>query len=295
MNLAEIRKKAGDAKKTLVEDLSAQLADTEADFFAAEPVSSPVTEPEPVIDFVELADSGEEEPLALEEQPLPPEAEAEVLQAGAWAAIAAAVEEPEETPLAVPQPVPSAMSVEAAKPAPALSGYNPLAAILTGRREAVDAEDDAQFQQQALYSDDVEEYLCFRVASEEYALSIMAIKEIIKPREVTEVPRMPAFVRGVISLRGVIVPVMDMRLRLSLTQGAVTGRERIIVLRTDAGFCGVLVDEVVQVARILKTDIEDPPAVLEDIDRDFVRGIGHYDNRMLILLNLEAITDISVC
>jgi purine-binding chemotaxis protein CheW len=125
-------------------------------------------------------------------------------------------------------------------------------------------------------------------------MNIMSIKEIIKPREITEVPRMPNFISGVISLRGVIIPVMDMRLRLSLPFREKTGRERIIVLRSNAGFCGVLVDEVVQVARILKSNIEEPPAVLEEIDRDFVKGLGHFDNRMLILLNIEAITDIEL-
>ena len=140
----------------------------------------------------------------------------------------------------------------------------------------------------------MEEYLCFRVADEVYAISIMAIKEIVKPREVTEVPRMPAFISGVLSLRGVIIPVMDMRLRLSLSLNATTGRERIVVLRRDSGFCGVLVDEVIQVARINKGDIEAPPAVLDGIDRDFVAGLGHFDNRMLILLNLETILDIGV-
>lgn len=178
--------------------------------------------------------------------------------------------------------------------APARKAYNPLSIIISGREEAADPEEASAFQQQALTAGDVEEYLCFRVADEEYALNIMAIKEIIKPREVTEVPRMPGFISGVISLRGVIIPVMDMRLRLSLPVREKTGRERIIVLRTAAGFCGVLVDEVVQVARIQKADIEQPPAVLEEIDRDFVRGLGHFDNRMLILLNLETIIDIGI-
>jgi purine-binding chemotaxis protein CheW len=174
------------------------------------------------------------------------------------------------------------------------SGYNPLATIMSGREEALDLEETSAYQQQSLAAGDVEEYLCFRVADEEYALSIMAVKEIIKPRDVTEVPRMPAFVTGVISLRGVIIPVIDMRLRLSLPVRVASGRERIIVLRTDTVFCGVLVDEVVQVARIRKADIEEPPAVLEEIDRDFVRGLGHFDNRMLILLNLETIIDVSI-
>jgi purine-binding chemotaxis protein CheW len=175
-----------------------------------------------------------------------------------------------------------------------LAGYNPLEAILSGRESASDADDKILFQSHSYGSEEIEEYLCFRVAHEEYAISIMAIKEIVKPREVTEVPRMPLFISGVLSLRGVIIPVMDMRIRLSLPASAATGRERIVVLKRDSGFCGVLVDEVIQVARVNKGDIEEPPAVLDGIDRDFVTGLGHFDSRILILLNLETILDIGV-
>ena len=175
-----------------------------------------------------------------------------------------------------------------------VSGYNPMQTILSGRESAADTGDDSLLRAHLYASEEVEEYLCFRVAHEEYAISIMAIKEIVKPREVTEVPRMPPFISGVLSLRGVIIPVMDMRIRLSLPVTATTGRERIVVVRMDSGFCGVLVDEVIQVARIKKSDIEEPPAVLDGIDRDFVTGLGHYDRRMLILLNLGTILDIAV-
>jgi purine-binding chemotaxis protein CheW len=187
-------------------------------------------------------------------------------------------------------PVPSA-PVPATKKS---AGYNPIETILSGRESASASETHQDSQADSCAPEDVEEYLCFRVAQEVYAISIMSIKEIIKPRDVTEVPRMPAFISGVISLRGVIIPVMDMRLRLSLPVSATGGKERIIVLRRDSGFCGVLVDEVIQVARIKKSDLEEPPTVLDGIDRDFVKGLGHFDTRMLILLNLATILDIGV-
>ena len=174
------------------------------------------------------------------------------------------------------------------------AGFDALKAILSGRESAAEIDDNTTSQVYANGSEEVEEYLCFRVAHEAYAISIMAIKEIVKPRDVTAVPRMPTFILGVISLRGVIIPVMDMRLRLSLPVSPATGRERIIVLRMDSGFCGILVDEVIQVARIIKSCIEDPPSVLDGIDRDFVTGLGHFGDRMLIILNLAAILDIGV-
>lgn len=188
-----------------------------------------------------------------------------------------------------PQPAPAQTSFGVKS-----AGYDPLATIISGREWSAESEETSLYNALPAASGDLEEYLCFRVANEEYAINIMAIKEIIKPREVTEVPRMPAFISGVISLRGVIIPIMDMRLRLALPAGERTGKERVVVLRKDAGFCGVLVDEVVQVARINKADIEDPPAVLDGIDRDFVKGLGRFDKRMLILLNLDTILDICI-
>jgi len=92
------------------------------------------------------------------------------------------------------------------------------------------------------------EFLCFRVSDEFYGINIMDIKEIIKPREVTEVPRAPAFVTGVLSLRGTIIPVIDMRLRLGLVRDQLTGKERIVVIKkSNDSFSGLLVDEVIQV------------------------------------------------
>ena len=122
----------------------------------------------------------------------------------------------------------------------------------------------------------------------------MEIKEIIKPREVTEIPRAPGFVSGVLSLRGIIIPIFNMRLRLGLAEGEKSGRERIIVVKRGDEFIGIFVDEVTQVVRIASATIEKPPAVLDGIDRDFVSGIGRFNSQMLILLNQEKILDLSL-
>jgi purine-binding chemotaxis protein CheW len=80
--------------------------------------------------------------------------------------------------------------------------------------------------------------------------------------------------------------------RLGLVRETVTGRERVIVVRQGESFCGLLVDEIIQVVRISLDAIEAAPTVLEGIDRDFVAGIGRADGRMIILLNLNNIIDI---
>lgn len=177
-------------------------------------------------------------------------------------------------------------------PLPRIQRLDPVQRILAGR-EAADC-DQAQLTERQQAGNDYEEYLCFRLSDEIYGVSIMQLKEIIKPREVTEMPRAPEFVSGIISLRGVIIPVLDMLSRLGLKRAEATGRERIVVVKHSDGFSGLLVDEVLNVARIPKDCFEAAPAVLEGIDRDFVSGIGRAENRMIILLNLENITNIDL-
>jgi len=180
--------------------------------------------------------------------------------------------------------------------APTLREYDPLSVLLAGRAASCIADGTGSSASLAGEGEETEfhELLCFRVAAEKYAIDIMEIKEIIKPREVTEVPRMPAFVSGVLSLRGIIIPVFSMHKRLGHGVVEKSGKERIIVVNMGEEFCGVLVDEVIQVAKLDAAAIEPPPAVLEGIDRDFVEGIGNFDGKMLILLNLKKILDMNL-
>lgn len=134
---------------------------------------------------------------------------------------------------------------------------------------------------------DQQQWLTFSLGGEEYALDIEAVSEIIKPREVTDIPRVPAFIRGIISLRGIIVPVFDLRGRLNLgvvEEGAAT---RIIVCQLHEKIAGFMVDRINHVVNIPRHHIEPPPTVLSGLDRDFVEGVGRVDGRMLILLHLS--------
>lgn len=171
---------------------------------------------------------------------------------------------------------------------------DPLEVILAGR-EATGCNDNLPLASETQADSEPAtclEFLIFKVSNEVYGIDIMDIKELIKPRDVTEVPRAPSFVSGIISLRGVIIPIIDMLDRLGLARETVTGRERVIVVRQDESYSGLLVDEIIQVVRIAKEDIEAAPTVLEGIDRDFVTGIGRTGGRMIILLNLANIINI---
>ena len=194
----------------------------------------------------------------------------------------------ETVPMHEPLSFPGTMST--ARP------FDPIAELLAGRELAGSEDEDehSSLIDGVSSLDQIEEYLCFRVADENYAINIMEIKEIIKPREVTEVPRVPSYVLGIISLRGVIIPIYDMRRRLGLGDGPGGNRQRILVVRHGEGFAGILVDQVSHVVKLGADDEEQPPAVLEGAGREFVQGIGHHDGSMLILLDLDKILDLSL-
>jgi purine-binding chemotaxis protein CheW len=186
---------------------------------------------------------------------------------------------------------------QTASPAERLApSCSPLEAILAGR-DAAGCNDEAILADETDIQVTAEaplEFLCVRVSDEIYGINIMDIKEIIKPREVTEVPRAPAFVSGVLSLRGTIIPIIDMRIRLGLAHDEPTGKERIVVIKNSASFSGLLVDEVIQVVQVQQDAVEAAPTVLDGIDRDFVNGIGRSDSLLIIILNLENIADINL-
>jgi purine-binding chemotaxis protein CheW len=174
--------------------------------------------------------------------------------------------------------------------------FDPVAVMVAGRETAGYAGEMGHVTEAPVSADAavVRKYLCFRVASEDYAVNLMDIKEIIKPREITEVPHAPAFVKGIISLRGIIIPILDMRLRLGFPPAQASSRERFIIVKKGEGFCGLLVDEVYQVINLDQQPIERPPAVLEGTDREFVSGIGRRDESIYILMDLEKVLDIAL-
>jgi purine-binding chemotaxis protein CheW len=188
---------------------------------------------------------------------------------------------------------PGPASVRPFVPAPR---FDPLTRILAGRdhdRIVTDDADDLPGKQAYAESSEVvyEEFLCFRLGDEEYGINIMEIKEIIKPRELTEVPRTPDFVDGVLSLRGVIVPVFAMRKRLGMQPDYDRSQERIIIVRCGEGLHGLRVDRVTDVVKIAAGTREATPSVLEGVAREFVSGIGRTGNRMVILLDICKVVD----
>ena len=139
---------------------------------------------------------------------------------------------------------------------------------------------------------EVGQFLAFQLGTEEYALDINRISEIIKPREYTDIPRVPDYILGLVSLRGVVVPIFDLKQRFQLGRVEVSPGARIIVCREGEITAGLLVDKINQVVKIAPERIEPPPGIIAGIDRGMITGIGRCQGRMIILLNLASVLEI---
>lgn len=134
------------------------------------------------------------------------------------------------------------------------------------------------------------QYLTFMLNGEVYALGILNIKEIIAYGELTEVPMMPDFVRGVINLRGSVVPVIDLMARFGKGMTPIAKRSGIVIVETENGGegshdIGIIVDAVNEVIDIAQQEIEPPPNFGIGIRPDFINGMAKSNGRFIILLN----------
>jgi len=140
------------------------------------------------------------------------------------------------------------------------------------------------------------QYLTFMLAGEMFAIGILAIKEIIEYGHLTEVPMMPASVRGVINLRGAVVPVMDLQARFGRPASAVTKRTCIVIVELDSAtesqVIGVMVDAVNEVLDLPASDIEPPPSFGAAIRRDFVCGMAKVRGNFVIVLDVANVLSI---
>jgi purine-binding chemotaxis protein CheW len=136
-------------------------------------------------------------------------------------------------------------------------------------------------------------YLTFTLGAEEFGLQILKVREIIGYMNITAVPRAPYDVRGVINLRGQVVPIVDMRARFGMEPVEVTDQTCIIVVEVKAGrqrfHTGIIVDHVCEVLDIEDKDIEPTPQFDGSMDTSFILGIGKIDNAVKILLDIDKV------
>lgn len=132
-------------------------------------------------------------------------------------------------------------------------------------------------------------YLTFSLGTEDYGLQIMRVREILVLLPITVVPQTPEFVRGVINLRGKVIPVIDLRLKFGMTRTEYGRETCIIVVEVDGVHMGVIVDRVQEVVDILEGDIEDSPHFGTKVDTEFILGMGKKAGKVKILLDIEKV------
>ncbi len=153
-------------------------------------------------------------------------------------------------------------------------------------------------EKKAAAAEDTEQLVTFQVGTEEYGLDISSITEVVRPLKITPLPKMPAFIEGVINLRGVIIPVVDLRnrfelktinnnprkMRMIITRGAVHG-----ATGTSGDLLGLVVDNVDEVIHVPKKDIDPAPEAATGRNVDFINGMGKVGDRLIILIDITRI------
>lgn len=137
------------------------------------------------------------------------------------------------------------------------------------------------------------QYLTFSLGEEDFALEIARVREVLDYTNITKVPRMPEFLRGVINLRGNVVPVTDLRLKLGMSATKRTVNTCIVIVEIDVDGdlmdMGVLTDSVQEVLDLDPAQIEPPPRLGTKLNTEFIRGMGKRDDRFLIILDIDKV------
>lgn len=136
-------------------------------------------------------------------------------------------------------------------------------------------------------------YLTFTLSNEAYGIGILKVKEIIGMMPITAVPRTPVFVKGVVNLRGKVIPIVDLRLKFDMESKEYNDRTCIIVVEIDSHdqtiLIGIVVDSVSEVLNIVEDQIEDPPEFGTKLDTDYIMGMAKTDDGVKILLNIDKV------
>lgn len=132
------------------------------------------------------------------------------------------------------------------------------------------------------------QYLTFQLMSEQYGVAIETVREINQFGEITPVPRTPDYVKGVMNLRGKIIPVVNLRIKFGMEAIDTTRDTCIIVIETEIGQVGMIVDSVKEVVDLHDNQIEPSPVLGNNHAMSFVRGMGKVDNRVVILVDIVA-------
>ncbi len=136
---------------------------------------------------------------------------------------------------------------------------------------------------------DSTQVVSFKLGPEEYGVDIAQVQEINRMVAVTNVPRAPVFMEGVINLRGQLIPIIDLRTRFGMPRAEHTKNTRIVVTEIGTKRVGMVVDSVSEVLRLPVDAIEPAPDMISGVDTEYIRGVGKIDDRLIILLDLAKV------
>lgn len=131
--------------------------------------------------------------------------------------------------------------------------------------------------------------IVFQLKDEEYGVEVDQVRSIERMQHITRVPRTPDFVKGVINLRGVVTPIIDLRKRFGIEEVETTDSTRIIIVAVSKMEVGLIVDAANDVVDIPNNIVEPPPEVVGGLEAEYLRGVAKMDKRLLILLNLDKV------
>jgi purine-binding chemotaxis protein CheW len=183
---------------------------------------------------------------------------------------------------AAPEPAPAPVERRAATPETAAPAHNfsLFGATVREERKAVEA---------------TEHLATFFLAREEYGVDVRLVQEIIRVGDITPVPRAPAFIKGVINLRGRIIPVVDLKKKLGLGEVDDAARQaRIVVVRVRDRMVGLLVDGASQVLKVPLASVEAAPDEVVEIDANYIRGVAKLEQRLIILMDLPKVLSLEL-
>ena len=157
---------------------------------------------------------------------------------------------------------------------------------MTQAMQAVGAEAAAR-QQAAIAAGQANEFLTFTLGDEEYGVEILKVQEIRSYEEPTTIANAPPFIKGVVNLRGVIVPIVDMRIKFGLGSSEYNQFTVVIILNVAQRVVGMVVDSVSDVIQLSGEQIREAPQFGASLDTEYITGLGTVDERMLILMDIE--------
>ena len=142
-------------------------------------------------------------------------------------------------------------------------------------------------------SQEADSYLSFKLGEEEFASHVSKVLNILEMTRITEVPKSPSFMKGVINLRGMVLPVIDTRLKFGMSKTEYTDKTCIVVMELDLDdekvYVGALVDEVIAVLELDQKQIEPPPSIGSKYRSDFIYGMAKNEDKFIMLLDMERV------